>query len=86
MTKAKVFFVVAMFLIAPIVSISSFSSENSRAVTYGSSWTQTTQSDFLAGTKKNIDVSTSPGDVKIEKRNWYNDAWKYRKEIAISGS
>ncbi|MDQ1275136.1 MAG: large repetitive protein [Euryarchaeota archaeon] len=53
------------------------------------SWTQTLQSDFSAGVSSGVDVSTSPGDVKLSKQgslyglrgdNKY-DFWRYNIDI-----
>ncbi|MEW5761382.1 MAG: LamG domain-containing protein, partial [Candidatus Thermoplasmatota archaeon] len=78
MTKLKAIIIVAMFLIAPVLSISSIcmeSYENSSRGrgTYGSSWTQTTQADFDSGAKVNVETSTSPGDVKLSKTTVVRD-------------
>ncbi|MEW5760063.1 MAG: DUF2341 domain-containing protein [Candidatus Thermoplasmatota archaeon] len=86
MSKLKAIIILAMFLIAPLLSIGSIyteSYENSRtrATTYGSSWTQTTQEDFDAGTKENVETSTSPGDVKL-----VIPLGRYRKPITISNT
>ncbi|MEW5759458.1 MAG: DnaA/Hda family protein [Candidatus Thermoplasmatota archaeon] len=70
MNKLRAIIIFGMFLILPILSITptyteSYENSNSRtrATTYGSSWTQTTQADFDAGTKENVSTSASPGDV-----------------------
>jgi len=50
-------------------------------------WTVTNQSQFNAGVLNNVDVNTSPGDVKIvaSSSNWLA-GYSYRKSIAIAHS
>jgi hypothetical protein len=48
-------------------------------------WNQTTQVDFNAGVLSNVDIATSPGDVKLAvKSDWYNTAWSRRIPITIN--
>jgi hypothetical protein len=45
---------------------------------------QTSQADFNAGVLNNVDISSSPGDVKLAVRSdWYNPSWAFRKRITI---
>jgi hypothetical protein len=47
-------------------------------------WVQTTQADFEAGVLDQVDISSSPGDVKLaETSDWYDSNWSYRREITI---
>jgi len=57
-------------------------------------WVQTTQADFEAGVLNSVDISSSPGDVKLgsvyeepttsvgSEESWYA-GWSYRKKITI---
>jgi len=63
--------------------------ESSSGNTFGSwtstLWKQTTQADFNAGVLSNVDVATSPGDVKLAvKSDWYNTAWSRRAPVTIN--
>jgi len=53
-------------------------------------WTQTTQSDYNAGSLTNVSTSVSPGDVKLANTTnysgWYNPSWNFRKKITIDGT
>ena len=47
-------------------------------------WTQTTQSDFEAGTLTNVSPTISPGDVTLASPpDWYDSDWSYRRQILI---
>jgi hypothetical protein len=47
-------------------------------------WTQTTQSDFEAGTLTNVSPTISPGDVTLASpSDWYDSDWSYRRKIII---
>jgi hypothetical protein len=63
-----------------------------------SQWVQTTQGDFQAGVLNNVDISSSPGDVKLEivlqepttsigsEESWYFTSWSRRAPVTISNS
>jgi hypothetical protein len=50
-------------------------------------WTQTTQSDFNAGSLTNVSTTFSPDNVALANTTnytgWYNPSWNYRKKITI---
>ena len=47
-------------------------------------WTQTTQADFEAGVRNQVDTASSAGNVLLAvKSDWYNANWKYRRAITI---
>jgi hypothetical protein len=61
-----------------------------------SQWVQTTQGDFQAGVLDNVDISSSPGDVRLEivlqepatgagsEKSWYFTSWSRRAPVTIS--
>jgi hypothetical protein len=47
-------------------------------------WPQTSQDDFTKGIGVQVDITSSSGNVSLQKlSNWYNPAWNYRKKISI---
>ncbi|MEW5761099.1 MAG: hypothetical protein AB1779_10085, partial [Candidatus Thermoplasmatota archaeon] len=80
--KRTIIILVFLSLVMPSLPI-----EPIKLVGGGSVWTQTTQSDFEAGTLINLDSKTTPGDLSLQKRtDWWNTNWKYRIPITVKES
>lgn len=48
-------------------------------------WQQTTQADFNGGVLNNVDISLSPGNVKLAVRSgWYDTSWSRRAPATIN--
>jgi hypothetical protein len=50
-------------------------------------WTQTAPEDFVEGVLNDVDISSSPGDVRLAASpNWYDTSWSRRVPITVNNA